>query len=1015
MVGKDYYPKKVTNDDTNIPSTSFGLSSDDTVGGIIWAERQIAIGIKGGNSVIDVKPKALLDISGNVDRVPSIIINTNSNINSATDSVIISNNNSKNIGGYLGNENNTAKSSIIIGDNNVWASDKSIILGTDNTIGVDSVSISNCANNIIVLGQNNTAINEINTCIIGGGNIVDSSGNTNSKGNLIFGTSNTYYSKSVNKNENNLIIGDQVSLIDSEYSIISGNNNDTSGKHNLVIGKENKIGFGDEITTQTTQEQANNSYILGNTNKIKANNSTAVTNTYMLGTNNECDATDSSFIDNVDSSTIIFGSYGKINWTSDVSNQRFIFSTQEKHVADGGGTNNGHVFTIDKLGNTVIEGDLTVRGNKSITDLCGNDASFNNVFILQDLSGNDASFNNLRILQDLSGNDASFNNLRILQDLSGNDASFNNLRVLQDLSGNDASFNNLRILQDLSGNDASFNNLRILQDLSGNDASFNNLRILQDLSGNDASFNNLRILQDLSGNDASFNEIVIKNTLKTNTIQNDTDDHITISNTTSNKDIVFNTKSGTTTTTEAMRLVANGTKLNFYGGYEDTGVTIDEGGNLKMNGKLTVDGIIDPTGLVLTKQSSNPNSSDSSTDHLTLFFDENSGGLQYVTRDGEGNEVSKVIATGSSGGSGGGTAIEGNAETASNLKKGTNGVLYQTGGEVTSILAYGSSNGKFLKSNGSAPTWSDLPTATTNVVGGIKIGYSNTDDDKNYAVQLSEGNAYVNVPWEDTIYELPTNNVTNASVSDNTLTLTKKGVTDDITFTNTDTVYELPTNNVTNASVSDNTLTLTKKGVTDDITFTNTDTVYELPTNNVTNASVSDNTLTLTKKGVTDDITFTNTDTVYELPTNNVTNASVSDNTLTLTRKGVTDDITFTNTDTVYELPTNNVTNASVSDNTLTLTRKGVTDDITFTNIEYTAGTGITISDNAISLSDPGQTAKGVTIVDTGGTERTLDFRNGLLVSGLANGTTTGDIIFEGTTLKFTNGFLTTQTTVSGN
>ena len=34
VVGKDYYSKKVTNDDTNIPSTSFGLSSDDTVGGL---------------------------------------------------------------------------------------------------------------------------------------------------------------------------------------------------------------------------------------------------------------------------------------------------------------------------------------------------------------------------------------------------------------------------------------------------------------------------------------------------------------------------------------------------------------------------------------------------------------------------------------------------------------------------------------------------------------------------------------------------------------------------------------------------------------------------------------------------------------------------------------------------------------------------------------------------------------------------------------------------------------------
>ena len=89
--------------------------------------------------------------------------------------------------------------------------------------------------------------------------------------------------------------------------------------------------------------------------------------------------------------------------------------------------------------------------------------------------------------------------------------------------------------------------------------------------------------------------------------------------------------------------------------------------------------------------------------------------------------------------------------------------------------------------------------------------------------------------------------------------------------------------------------------------------------------------------------------------------------------------------------------------------------NFTATNTVYKAGTGITINgDNEISLSDPGQTAK-VTIVDTDGNSSTLEFRNGLLVSGLTNGTTTGDITFGGTTLTFTNGFLTSQTTASGN
>lgn len=43
-----------------------------------------------------------------------------------------------------------------------------------------------------------------------------------------------------------------------------------------------------------------------------------------------------------------------------------------------------------------------------------------------------------------------------------------------------------------------------------------------------------------------------------------------------------------------------------------------------------------------------------------------------------------------------------------------------------------------------------IPVATSSSYGGIKIGY--TENDRNYAVQLSDGKAYVNVPWENTIY-----------------------------------------------------------------------------------------------------------------------------------------------------------------------------------------------------------------------------------------------------------------------
>ncbi len=73
------------------------------------------------------------------------------------------------------------------------------------------------------------------------------------------------------------------------------------------------------------------------------------------------------------------------------------------------------------------------------------------------------------------------------------------------------------------------------------------------------------------------------------------------------------------------------------------------------------------------------------------------------------------------------------------------------------------------------------------------------------------------------------NNVTNASVSGDTLTLTRAGAgVGDVTFTNTNTTV-IPDNNVTGASVSGNTLTLTLQGSASDVTFTDTDTIYTLP------------------------------------------------------------------------------------------------------------------------------------------------------------------------------------------
>lgn len=66
-----------------------------------------------------------------------------------------------------------------------------------------------------------------------------------------------------------------------------------------------------------------------------------------------------------------------------------------------------------------------------------------------------------------------------------------------------------------------------------------------------------------------------------------------------------------------------------------------------------------------------------------------------------------------------------------------------------------------LNSNG-LPNWEEeysytLEPATTTKLGGIKIGYSTNAANRNYAIELSNGQAYVNVPWTDTLYGVAAN------------------------------------------------------------------------------------------------------------------------------------------------------------------------------------------------------------------------------------------------------------------
>lgn len=114
-----------------------------------------------------------------------------------------------------------------------------------------------------------------------------------------------------------------------------------------------------------------------------------------------------------------------------------------------------------------------------------------------------------------------------------------------------------------------------------------------------------------------------------------------------------------------------------------------------------------------------------------------------------------------------------------------------------------------------------IPAATSSTYGGIQIGY--TTSGKNYAVQLSNGKAYVNVPWTDTNTTYSAG--TNISISGTTINCT----------------YTLPTASSSvlggvkvgsNITLSSGTISLSKSNVTSALGYTpaNTSDIPKIPT-----------------------------------------------------------------------------------------------------------------------------------------------------------------------------------------
>lgn len=73
----------------------------------------------------------------------------------------------------------------------------------------------------------------------------------------------------------------------------------------------------------------------------------------------------------------------------------------------------------------------------------------------------------------------------------------------------------------------------------------------------------------------------------------------------------------------------------------------------------------------------------------------------------------------------------------------------ETSTSTKASVAISGANGILVKSNDTTSISLSLDTASSDVQGGIKLGYTEDKSGQNYPVQLSDGKAFVHVPWTD--------------------------------------------------------------------------------------------------------------------------------------------------------------------------------------------------------------------------------------------------------------------------